>query len=125
MIIRVNPHSLVDLITNSSTEIFVVNTDKTVEVVREMIDEIQGKYPNEYGHRLHVGIADPWQLNDFFGIYDLEDAKRYLEANGYEVTKKDEAISYITISAERGGLASEVHNFINDNFEVVHYDFDH
>lgn len=30
-------HSFVDIITNSSTSIFVVNTDKTLEVVDELI----------------------------------------------------------------------------------------
>lgn len=35
-------HSFVDLITNSSTELYVVDKSKTEEVLREMIDELMG-----------------------------------------------------------------------------------
>jgi hypothetical protein len=32
-------HSMVDVITNSSTELFVLDTEKSVEVVREILEE--------------------------------------------------------------------------------------
>lgn len=35
----VNVHSLVDLITNSSTELFVLDTEKSLEVVKEILVE--------------------------------------------------------------------------------------
>lgn len=36
----VSPHSIIDLITNSSSELFVSNTQKTVEAVKEIIVEL-------------------------------------------------------------------------------------
>lgn len=47
-------HSIVDLITNSSTELFVCGTEKTIETVKEILTELwevvklnlsDGKYP--------------------------------------------------------------------------------
>lgn len=37
-------HSFVDLITNSSSELFVCNTDKSVEMVKEMLVELAKAY---------------------------------------------------------------------------------
>ena len=39
-IIIINPHSIVDVITNSSTELFVIDTDKSVEVIKEILQEV-------------------------------------------------------------------------------------
>ena len=38
-IVIINPHSIVDVITNSSTELFIIPTDKTVEFVKEILQE--------------------------------------------------------------------------------------
>lgn len=38
--ILINHHSFVDVITNSSTELFVCDTDKTIEMVEEIIQSI-------------------------------------------------------------------------------------
>ena len=35
----INPHSFVDIITNSSTELFVCGKDKTLEMVKDLIIE--------------------------------------------------------------------------------------
>ena len=39
-LMKIKIHSIVDVITNSSSEIFVCNTDKTLEVVREFLAEM-------------------------------------------------------------------------------------
>lgn len=39
MIKLMNIHSMVDVITNSSTELFVLDTDKTLETVKEILQE--------------------------------------------------------------------------------------
>lgn len=41
---KLNVHSIIDVITNSSTEMFICNTDKTVEVVKELLDAILSAY---------------------------------------------------------------------------------
>ncbi len=35
----IQPHSIVDVITNSSTELFVIDTDKSIETVKEILQE--------------------------------------------------------------------------------------
>jgi hypothetical protein len=37
-ILIINPHSMVDVITNSSTELFVCDTEKTIAVVKEILE---------------------------------------------------------------------------------------
>jgi len=46
-------HSFVDVITNSSTELFVCDTDKTIEMVKEIL----AADPNVYGYQ------EPWVFN--------------------------------------------------------------
>lgn len=116
-------HSFVDVITNSSTELFICDTDKALQVVTEIVDEMQSTYPNEYGHRLFVDYADDYQLQDVFGYFDEEEAVKFLKAKGYTViapTEKD-VPKYICISGERGGLHPRVKEFIEKTFKVIHY----
>ena len=35
----IKPHSIIDVITNSSTELFIISTDKTVKFVKEILQE--------------------------------------------------------------------------------------
>lgn len=39
MKIKINLHSMVDVITNSSTELFVLDTNKSLETVKEILQE--------------------------------------------------------------------------------------
>lgn len=119
-------HSFVDVITNSSTELFVCDTDKSVDVVRSLINEIQDKHPNEYGHRLYVDQLDSddymiGEICDFYG--NDESAVKYLELKGYKIEKPTEPAKsrYIKIYAERGGLHPIVESFITSTFNVIHY----
>jgi len=126
--IIINIHSFVDVITNSSTELFVCDTDKSVEVVTALVKEMEDKYPNEYGHTLSVCAmdGDSWRIPEMFNFYgEEEDAVKYLQAKGYKVEKPKEEVPkslYIEISAERGGMDNRVKEFIQDTFNVIHYD---
>lgn len=35
----IKPHSIIDVITNSSTELFVLSTDKSIKVIKEILEE--------------------------------------------------------------------------------------
>ena len=118
--ILINVHSFVDVITNSSTELFICDTEKSVEVVQSLINEIQKKYPNEYGHNLSVSLADDSELANAFG-YDEKESVDNLRARGYKVEEPEKKPTYISISAERGGMDPQVMEFINTTFNVVHY----
>ena len=51
-ILSLKPHSFIDVITNSSTELFVCNTDKTIKVTKEILqkkwDAFRELYKEEY-----------------------------------------------------------------------------
>ena len=47
--IAINMHSFVDVITNSSTELFVCNTDKSIEQIEGILREILETYNKENG----------------------------------------------------------------------------
>jgi hypothetical protein len=118
----INIHSFVDVITNSSTELFVCETDKALDVVKSLVYDLESKYPNEYGHKLMVDVAEDYELQDAFGYIDEEEAIKYLKAKGYKIEEPNEdSAAYISISAERGGLDPRVKEFIEKTFNVIHY----
>lgn len=47
----VNAHSFVDVITNSSTELFVCNTDKTIKQIADILQELLTNYNKLHGER--------------------------------------------------------------------------
>ncbi len=116
-------HSFIDVITNSSTELFVCDTDRSLEAVKGLVYEIERQYPNEYGHGLNVDYTSDYELDEAFE-YNIneEDAIKLLKAKGYKITKpKKKADKFISISAERGGLHPTVKDFIEKTFNVVYY----
>ena len=116
-------HSFIDVITNSSTELFMLDTDKSIDTVREIIKEMESKYPPEYGCYVGVDWADEWRIKEAFGYVNEEEAINYLKAKGYkiEVPKETNNEIYICISAERGGMHPLLHNFIFETFNVVYH----
>ncbi len=123
--IIISVHSFVDVITNSSTELFVCKTDKALKLVRELVYTLEEKYPNEYGHKLNIDYAeknDLYYVNEKYGYNDVEDAIKLLQTIGYTIKKpKKENKKLISISAERGGMHPEVLNFIKKTFNVLGY----
>jgi len=123
----INIHSVVDVITNSSTELFLLESDKAVEVIREMVEEKEKEFPPEYGHYVHVSKADDYEIESAFGYHDDDEIITYLKAKGYTVIppKEDKSFNgFISISSERGGMDSSLHNFIIETFNVVHHTTD-
>jgi hypothetical protein len=119
-------HSFVDVITNSSTELFMLETDKSLELVREIVKEKEKEFPPDYGHYVTVDYCDDYFLNEAFGWFndeDIENTIKYLEGKGYTIIPPEEnkKSKYIAISSERGGQHPELSNFIKENFNVIHY----
>lgn len=127
--IIISIHSFVDVITNSSTELFICDTDKSVETVRDIVYAMEKKWPNEYGHKLSVDAMNPddWRIGEICNFYGEEaEAVKYLEMKGYKVEKPTTSPQprFIEISAERGGLDPRLKSFIEEHFNVIHYDFE-
>ena len=124
IIFVIHPHSIVDVITNSSTELFVIDEDKTVEVVREIIKEKEKEFLPEYGCYTSINLLDDWRIPEVFGYVDEEEAVNFLRAKGYKV-EKEITLSpkkYIEITAERGGIHPKLVDFINKTFTVIFHD---
>jgi len=47
--ITINIHSMVDVITNSSTELFILDTKKSVEVVKDILQEAVSLHNSTHG----------------------------------------------------------------------------
>ena len=66
-VIVVNLHSFVDIITNSSTELFVCNTNKSLELVKELLEFMLEKW-NELAAK---GVwGDHYVNNDRYNLSD-------------------------------------------------------
>ena len=116
-------HSFVDVITNSSTELFMLDTEKSVDVVRDIVKEMEKQYPPEYNGYCFVNIVDEWEIKEAFGYIDEDEAIEYLRAMGYTVIKPETKPQpkYIKISCERGCMDDDLRDFINNTFTVVYH----
>lgn len=120
---RISIHSFLDIITNSSTELFVIDKEKGLEFVRETIDEILKTYPSEYGCTPSVYLENADYYTDTY--IDEDEAVKYLRARGYLVeaptTPKDP--ESIVVSWERGCMSREFIKKVSEVFETELIDF--
>ena len=82
-------HSILDLITNSSTELFIIDEDKGVEIVRQVVNELYNKYGNElynkYGEYEGYGgpevcLENPtYYVDTDFSYIEDEDMVKWLD----------------------------------------------
>lgn len=119
----INVHSFIDVITNSSTELFMLDTDKSLEMVTELVKDKEKEFPPDYGFYVSINYAEDYHINEIFGYLDENEAKDYLIAKGYTVIPPTENINkkYICITADRGGMHPKLNDFIRDTFNVVYY----
>ena len=126
-IIVINIHSMIDVITNSSTEIFMLDTEDDVETVKSFVSQLEKEYPPEYstsgnGHYAEVEQAEDWEISSAFNIYQTDDELiNYLRAKGYAITGPHNTQRFITIKIERGFLNEQVREHINELFNVVYH----
>ena len=81
MKIKINIHSFVDLITNSSTELFVLDTDKSLDVVKDILQNLVDFHNKMYSTNFkfedifeepYIGNADAF-LQGFYGKSDIKE----------------------------------------------------
>lgn len=116
---------MVDVITNSSTELFIIDTQQELDLVKSIIQEKEKEFPSEYSYNVCVSIADEWDIKGMFGYIDEDQAIKYLKAIGYSVeppqSEKNLQVRYITISCERGCMNPGLRSFIETTFSVIDY----
>jgi GH35 family endo-1,4-beta-xylanase len=111
---KINLHSVIDVITNSSTELFIVDKKYGLEFVTNIIKEKFSDF-QEYG--IAIYLDNPTWGWEFF---ETEEVIKQLEARGYkiitpEVEMKPQAIM---ISAEQGCMSKEFKDFIKETFNA-------
>ncbi len=140
----INPHSVIDVITNSSTEIFVMNGDKTVDAINEILKEF-------YDNNPHITCriwAEEEPINHnysameafgFYGIDDIVEKIDGLKSLGFKLTEEQEKWlegmrngdedlipKCIIISHDRDYFDNELSHFIQETFGeyIEHHDTD-
>jgi len=119
-------HSILDVITNSSTELFIIDGAKGVETVKEAVLVALIKHPAVYdgygGPNVYVG--DPTYY-DYGGFYSLkqfgdDDIIKYMEMRGYKITKPEEVTEpeAIIVEWERGTMSQGFIDEISTLFET-------
>jgi hypothetical protein len=64
--IIINIHSMIDVITNSSSELFICDIDKSVEAVKEILEELRCAYEQLE----NAGIDfDNYKVIDFYSVF--------------------------------------------------------
>lgn len=124
-------HSFIDVITNSSTEIFMLDSQELLTTVEKIVKDKEKEFPPDsdlcggcYNRHVSVEEAQRWDIDAAFGNYDEEDVVKYLRALGYTVEKNENPQKYIMISCERGYMNQGLRNFINQTFNVVYHTTD-
>lgn len=77
MILVIIYHSFVDLITNSSTELFVCDTDKSLEMVKDIVEKIINNYYDELGYDERPDIWFDPKLKNWNAIFKLPTIAAY------------------------------------------------
>jgi hypothetical protein len=108
MIYKINYHSFIDVITNSSTELYVSSTEKTIQMFKDLVRQ----YLQEKLNREFVDVTD---YIDF-----------YLDSGGYEeariekiienLSKNDEVYAEASLATQKS-KAEEVYKTIEKKFD--------
>lgn len=78
--LAINIHSFVDVITNSSTELFVCDTKKSIDEIEEILKQLVKDYNKEVKNGYHSEYATKITYKDAFNkpyIYTKESLERY------------------------------------------------
>jgi len=118
-------HSILDVITNSSSELFVIDTMQSVEAIQNIIDAAIIDFPAEHewalGKKPNVYEGDPSYYDDNnFNMYDDEDLIAHLQRKGYKIEKPEVVTEprAIIIEWERGYLSRDFIDFIAKMFNT-------
>jgi hypothetical protein len=108
---KINLHSVIDVITNSSTELFIIDKSYGLEFVKNTISE---KFSL---HGIEIYLDNPhWGWN----YVDIEEATKILKLKGYKIIAPEVEIEQqaIMISAEQGWMSREFKDFIKETFNA-------
>jgi hypothetical protein len=117
-----NIHSFVDVITNSSSELFICDRkDISIEFINIILKELLNLYNNASGNELVyenvIGSVDIYTQEKYLNDYENTDNGKYMR--GYE---KEENIGKIFIeSKDDNSIPYAFFDFIEDVFDSQRY----
>jgi len=118
-------HSFIDVITNSSSELFVIGAEKGLEEVQKIVEHALIDFPAEeywaQGHKPSVYLGDPsWYMDINFNLYEDAAIIKWLEMKGYKVEapEKIKEPEAIIIEWERGYVSNDFIKYISELFET-------
>ena len=123
--IKIPIHSFIDVITNSSSELFVIEAEKGLEAVQKIVEHALIDYPADntwsLGHKPSVYLGNPtWYMDFNFNLHDDEELIKWLEMKGYKVEapEKVQEPEAIIIEWERGYVSQGFINYISETFNT-------
>ena len=111
-------HSFIDVITNSSTELFVCDTEKTIMEVTNLIRLKEKEWPSEHGYKVNISQEDAAEYDDEFSSYQIESMLAYLEKAGYKIEAPAITKQCIIVSVERGTMDLRLSKWIQKTFNT-------
>lgn len=120
-------HSFIDVITNSSSEIFVCDTDKILEDVTALVKAKEKEWPSEYGYHVSISLEQASNyLDNYYYEYQIPEMVKFLKSYGFEITEPKEEIKekqVIVVSCERGVINPLLRDWIIKTFnsELIDY----
>ncbi len=99
--IKIYTHSIVDVITNSSSEIFTIETDKTKQFLMEVVNNFCKE--KEINYRV-----SEWSFAPLEDDWEIKGAIELLEEKGYFVIRKDPEKKAFTLGIDRDMLHGEL-----------------
>ena len=116
--IRIKIHSFVDVITNSSTELFITNNRKTIDQVKDILEEIIDYYNDGVEKRLYEE-SEKLSINDFLVyIYTKEKYDNRSKGYGWDYEKKKNIGKIMIEGAEDNIIPYEIFDMIERVFKA-------
>ena len=117
-IFKISLHSAIDVITNSSTELFIVDKKFGLDFVTKLVKEKEAEFPAVHDHyKVSIFLDNPeWGWN----FFDVEEAIKILEAKGYKIVAPDVEVvpQAIMISCEQGYISDKLRQYIIETFNA-------
>ena len=116
--IRIKIHSFVDVITNSSTELFITNNRKTIDQVKDILEEIIDHYNDGVEKRLYEE-SEKLSINDFLVyIYTKEKYDNRSKGYDWDYEKKKNIGKIMIEGAEDNIIPYEIFDMIERVFKA-------
>lgn len=122
---KIQLHSSIDVITNSSSELFIIDIEKGLDTVKKIVKEAFEKFGG-YGYMPDVHIENP----DYYGDYtyqpdQIEEMIKWLTQRGYKITPPEKEVEpqAIVVSWDMGAMKQDFIKFIEETFntEVIQW----